>query len=169
MTKTIKFILAIHFIFLWIITSNAKPRFVILENELKEALLTAYVEIVEYTDTTIGYTYMTIDSIKTTKIHGSIIQDPLLEKHTTGYWPIIGEKVLIVVGKSGYISLFATMIDEYYRFWSPSNTGSTALFLFKDPAMKLPNASVMEALSEEYQSCWDGCLIPIIELEKYKN
>jgi hypothetical protein len=167
MTRDSKNILILLFFVLLTTGLNAKPRSVYLDKELKEALLTEYVEIVNYTDTTIIFKTIDSNKVLTAKIRGAVVQGQKFDKHTTGYWPVQGDKVLIVVGQNGYISLFAHKQDNNYRFWSPEFTGSTAMFYFKKPAIKLQDNKGLENNKGEYDTCWDGCLLPIDNLKTY--
>lgn len=167
MTQRIKYILTLIVLVLVTTVLNAKPRSVYLDKELKEASLTEYVEILNYTDTTIVFKTIDGNKILTAKTRGAIIQGQQFDKHTTGYWPPKGEKVLIVVGQSGFVSLFADKQKDSYRFWSPGFTGSTAMFYFKKPATKLPDNRGLDNSKGEYQTCWDGCLLPIDKLKTY--
>ena len=144
-----------------------KPRLVSLDKELKEAVLIEYVEVINYTDSTIVFNILDSNKVCTAKTRGAVVQGQLFDKHTTGNWPLIGEKVLIVVGQGGGVSLFANKQSEHYRFWSPAFTGSTAMFHFKKPAIKLPNGKGLSTDQGDYETCWDGCLLPIDQLASY--
>jgi hypothetical protein len=146
---------------------NAKPRSVYLDKELKEASLIEYVEILNYTDTTVVFKIIASNTTATAKALGATTFGQLFDKHTTGYWPSIGEKALIVVAQSGFVSLFADKQNDNYRFWSPGFTGSTAIFYFKKPAIKLPDNKGLDNSDGVYESCWDGCLLPVDKLETY--
>ena len=146
----------------------AKPRTIYLGRELKNASLIELGEIIGYTDSTIIFKLIVNDTIFNARTNGANkVQQT--KKYTTGYWPLIGEKVLVVVGQNGYISLFANKQGNNYRFWSPFYTGSTALFCFKSPATKLPDNTGLKENLKNYESCWDGCLLPCNLLQTYKE
>jgi hypothetical protein len=159
-----KYIMTLAVVITSITGFYAKPRSVYLDKELSSASMVEYVEITNYTDSTIEFVTLDSNQVMTAKSNGAVTQGELFDKHTTGYWPIKGDQVLIVVGPSGYVSLFATIQNDHYRFWSPGFTGSTALFHFKKPAMKLIENDGLQNINSEYQTCWDGCLLPVNEL-----
>ncbi len=169
----------------------AKPRTVYLDKELKEALYTDYVEIVGYTDSTISFKevanyegFYSFDwmldtnhiyrlfnpaGIFTARTNSENKFAAHFAKGVTGHWPAKGEEVLIVLAKSGYASLFAYKQGDEYRFWSPAETGSEALFCFTKPASKLEGG---EGLTDSvgvgsYETCWSGCLLPVNKLTTY--
>ena len=147
----------------------AKPRTVFLGKELHEATLIELVEIISYTDSTIAFRTIISDKIIIAKIKGLILKEQHVVKFRTGYWPSIGEEVLIVVGQNGYISLFADKQGENYRFWSPYYTGSVALFCFKSPATKLPDKTGLIENLRGCETCWDGCILRCDQLKTYKK
>lgn len=54
-----------------------------------------------------------------------------------GYWPAIGDTVLVVFNSEKNITLFAEIVDSteaFYRFWSPFHTSSwSTIFLINSP------------------------------------
>jgi hypothetical protein len=82
MTRDSKNILTLLFFVLLTTGLNAKPRSVYLDKELKEALLTEYVEIVNYTDTTIIFKTIDSNKVLTAKIRGAVVQGQKFDKHT---------------------------------------------------------------------------------------
>jgi hypothetical protein len=73
----------------------------------------------------------------------------------TARWPMVGEEVLVVVGKDGVVSLFAELKGDKWRFWSPEMTGSVASFECESPATDLPGQK-----PGLIKHSWDGCLMP---------
>lgn len=145
----------------------AIPLSVFLEEVLGEAIAIDYVEIVGYEDSTYTCTHLLTGNIKTYRApEKTMFPDTPWEKYTTNYWPVVGEKVLIVMTKRG-ISLFGVVQGGSIRFWSPYFTFSKALFFYKSPAMGLTPDCGVSGLSTEYETCWDGCLLPINKLFSY--
>jgi|SRR5688572_20536003 len=138
----------------------AKPRTIYLDKELKEASLIEYVEILGYADSTLTVQPVGGKNKITVKANGVSASFGIVEV-LTSYWPAKGEKVLVVIGANGFVSLFATKQGEQYRFWSPFNTGSLAIFYFKKPALKLPDQKGLSYDTGEYETCWDGCLLAV--------
>ncbi len=165
----IKLTLTLSALIISITTYCVKPRSVYLDKELSNALLVEYVEITNYTDSTIEFVTLDSNQVMTAKSNGAVAQGELFDSHTTGYWPKKGDQVLIVVGQSGYVSLFAAIQNDHYRFWSPGFTGSTALFYFKEPAVKLTDNEGIENSNSTYQTCWDGCLLPLDALNTFTD
>ena len=169
--------------------SMAKPRTVFLDKELKEAIYFDYVEVIDYTDTSLLFREVeghdgfyspawlrtqnfTLNArhqavVLSAKTHSGQGFNKGFDKFTTGYWPQKGEKVLIVINKENRVSLFARKIADKYRFWSPFVTGSIALFYYKAPALKLKDHHGLSDNSGDYRSCWDGCLLPVKKLLTY--
>jgi hypothetical protein len=147
----------------------AKPRTVFLDKELQEATLIEFVEIISYSDSAIIFRTIIGDRTITSKIGRGVIKAHQGDKFKTGYWPVIGEKVLVIVGQNDFISLFANKIGENYRFWSPYYTGSVALFCFKSPATKLPDQTGIKENLRGYETCWDGCILPSNKLNTFKK
>jgi hypothetical protein len=166
MTREIKYIVT-FIVLIMTMGLTAKPRSVFLDKELKEALITEYVEIMNYTDSTIIFKVIDNNKLLTAKIRRTPTQEQGSEKPSTGVWPLKGNKVLIVVGKNGFVSMFADKQNEFYRFWSPGYTGSTAIFYFKKPALKLGDNNGLNVVKGEYETCWDGCLLPVDKLKTY--
>ena len=157
--------ITISLIFLASIATWAKPRFVDLDKELSEATLIKNVEVTGYTETTVLFVDAATGEKFEVKTNGDVSSQLKYDKNSTGYWPNVGEKVLVVIDTDERVSLFAARVGAHYRFWSPDVTGSIALFQFKAPAVKLPNEKGVESNPEGYESCWDGCLYPVAELK----
>lgn len=147
------------------LSSPVKPRLVYLDEELSKSPLVIYARITEYKDGQIFFTPADSSQILHLECNENLLIQGY-EPYTTGYWPVPGDEVLIVAGKNGGVSLFAVKQGTDYRFWSPGFTGSVAMFHFLPPARKLPGAEGL-ASSGKYETCWDGCLLPISELEAY--
>ena len=77
----------------------------------------------------------------------------------TGFWPAAGDTVLMVLDSSSRVSLFARSSGEYYRFWSPFMTMSTAIFQYKPPFLPLPNKTSRYSSTTQSETCLDGCVI----------
>jgi hypothetical protein len=147
---------------------EAKPRFVMLALELEHAALIEYSLVMSYTDRTIQYMALDDGSIFSAGIFGPVRRTFSIDDELTGFWPLKGDTVLVVVDINGYASLFAKKQNGFYRFWSPYFTGSTASFKFLPPAIKLPECDERKTL-DGMDRCWDGCLLPVDSLETYKR
>ena len=185
----LKYLSLIFVIVLSSYNSNTKSRTVFLDKELKEAMYIDYVEIVNYSDSSIqfkeivgfkGYHSMkwfntqnferkteNPSAILSAKLLDGIDSDFGFKKHTTGYFPRKGEKVLIVITENNHVSLFAAAKNDQFRFWSPFFTESMALFYFKTPASKLKGENTISNKFGDYETCWDGCLLPKNKLLTY--
>ena len=140
-----------------------KSKLVQVESELKNATYIGYVVIQKYEDQKIWF-----NELKTTQLK-SVIVTPYADNSDTegfgysdgfmtGYWPAIGDTILIVSDSTNRISMFAKVMEGNYRFWSPFETGSIAFFTFKIPFKHLKNEKDDNPESD-YKSCSDGCLI----------
>ena len=168
MTRKQKYSIAFLLFIYLTIGLVAKPRLVYLDRELNESKLIKYVEILDYTDTSIIFKIIGSSKILAAK---NTFQGPIIgftvKKYKTAYWPSKGEKVLIVIDKNNYVSLFAIIIGSNYLFWSPRQTMSTALFYFKKPAFKNPDIKEQASRPEhhpEYDACWENCFFPMDKL-----
>ena len=151
------------------ISLYAKPRFVQLEKELKNAKFIGLV-IVDGYDNNSNILFHFIEDSDTIKIAFVNYKGPDGYKfhnpdtnHWTGDFPFKKDTVLIVIDTSNKVSLFARKLMTDYRFWSPYFTGSLALFEFSSPATKLATEKGLENFGK-LNSCWDGCLLPINQL-----
>jgi len=142
-----------------------RPRVVYLNKELENASVIAYCEVQK--DHLGNLIYQPLNGVRPKAIKG--VAGPTFtdgaSEPGTGYWPRVGEQVLVVLNKEGELSIFAHKVGDHYRFWSPSFTGSVALFHYQSPALPLPDCeSITEMDGSEWQNCWDGALYPIAEL-----
>jgi len=160
-----------------------KPRKIIIESELKYAKYIGVVEIQEYfldeNDTNFLGNGIGIDAIRFLKMK-SIENDSIFNASTikskamipkyqlidystrntfTGYWPNIGDTLLVIIDSLYRISLFGHGGEDVYRIWSPYLTGSIATFRIEDPALPLSgeDSDCYNMPSGKY--CWDGCLL----------
>ena len=164
-------------IFLLITTVGvfAESRAIYLDKEIRNSLLTEYVEITNYTDSTIVFKTIKNGKIGSAKAIKAVVKQGQNEnnKFGTEYWPSVGDKVLIVVSQDREVSLFATIQNKNYRFWSPIPTGSSAMFLFQKPATNLSGKKGKKVTlqnTENYQtSNEEGCLLPINKLDKKQH
>jgi hypothetical protein len=93
-----------------------------------------------------------------------------LEKEAdwSGHSPLLKDTVLIVLDSTNKISLFAKLVGNEYRFWSPQYTVSSALFTFKSPAKRLHEVALHNS-EDDLFSCWDGCLLDKEALSLYRK
>ena len=143
------------------IATAPKPRSVIVHKEIKNATVISWVEVLDYQRNELHYKPVEGVVVRPFKVKCPPHRISGSEAPGTGYWPAKGEQVLLILDEDGAISLFAAKQGEDYRLWSPSFTGSLALFQFKAPAKRLPDCEGVEALEGELLTCWDGCLYPI--------
>lgn len=168
-----------------------KPKIIYLDQELKEAMYFDFVQVQGYTDSTIIFQeidnhdgYFSKDWLGTQNFKMKAQNDATslsaliskrmnsslgFEKYTTGYFPEIKENILIVISKENRVTLFAKLEEDKYRFWSPSFTGSSALFCFKSPATKLEKGNSLTATIEGYETCFGGCLLPAENILVYSS
>jgi hypothetical protein len=186
--KNLKNVLFLLLILFMVCKGHAKPRTVYLDKELKGAMYFDYVEVLNYTDSTIIFKeidgfqsynsndWFDSDNFKLSARNDTVLyaaklkgglNDLDVKKYTTGYLPKKGEKILIVINKENQVSLFANLEDGTYRFWSPYYTGSSALFCFNEPATKLKEKNGLTEKLGDYETCWDGCLLSSNELLSY--
>lgn len=69
--------------------------------------------------------------------------DIIKRKINEGYWPAIGDTVLVVIDSTDRISIFAEITKQKeYKFWSPYHTTSwNTIFLSHTPFKPVPSAS----------------------------
>jgi hypothetical protein len=133
--KVVKKFILLSFLYINIDTS-AKARFVELSQELESAQYIDMVKVVSYTDSTIIMCSVKGNEIISAKIPGRPPAEYFFpdcnwwecKKHFTTTWPRPGQFVLVVIAENGWISLFAYGKGDYFRFWSPLETGSSAYF-----------------------------------------
>ncbi len=151
----------------------ARPRFLNLDYELANSKFVGLVVVnnydslgnikflsVEYKDTT-TFAYVAADATDR-----YLFSNPDL--FLTASLPSKGDTVLIVLDSLGRVSLFAKETGNYYRFWSPWITGSLVLFSFLPPAIPIDKKNeIKKSSSENYNECWDGCLLLKNDLRLY--
>jgi hypothetical protein len=86
----------------------------------------------------------------------------------SGHSPLMKDTVLIVLDSTNKISLFAKLVGNEYRFWSPQYTVSSVLFTFKAPAKRLHEVALHND-EDDLFSCWDGCLLDKEQLNLYRK
>jgi len=149
---------------------NAKPRFVKFEKELKKAIFVGLVIVEKYDENgTIHFRSLEFLDTINTAFSSFSNQNQYsfdINSYCTGSYPNPKDTVLIVIDSVNEVSLFAKYTKGNYRFWSPEETGSIALFQFSEPALKLPFEKSDEN-NEKIKTCWDGCLLPVVCLNNY--
>lgn len=149
-----------------LLTSFVKPRFVDMEEELQNADFVGEVLVRSY-----GEKYMYYSRLATPTVIDSTVSNHVIayanytDGDLTNTWPNANDVVLMVA--SEYVSLFAEVQKDDYRFWSPYFTGSVAMFSFKAPFRKLPTED--EDTWGDKKGCWDGCLLKKEELVKWRR
>ncbi|MFY7734357.1 MAG: hypothetical protein ACOVSR_12800 [Bacteroidia bacterium] len=106
--------------------------------------------------------------------------DTIKRKVNEGYWPAIGDTVLVVIDSTNRISIFAEITKQKeYKFWSPYHTTSwNTIFLSHAPFKPVPSASHSkenyDRLQESAKELWRVefassfyCLIDKIEFWTY--
>ena len=159
----LKFLLL--FLGLTLITdAYARPIVVSLQKELAKATYVGLVVIKGYKGRQILFTPVNNPKKKLSASSVIKMKKEYLGRKGSFYstsWPHVNDTVLIAIDSTNNVSLFAKKCDGNYRFWSPKPF--TSIFEYKSPAI---------CLSKEKQNgselrCWDGCLLPINELENY--
>jgi hypothetical protein len=146
---------------------SVKPRFIDIEKELNKAPIVTEAVINSYTDTTVAYTPLTDNfSPGALKFKKSYPMPKEANQLLTGCSPAVGDTVLIVSDTTGRVSLFAEIIKDDYRFWSPYFTGSVAYFEYKAPFTHLEGRKE-ETHNNGSISGWDGCLLKRSLIGKY--
>lgn len=146
---------------------SVKPRFINIERELKQAPIVTEVIISSYTDTTIVYRPLTNNfSAGALRFKQSYPMPKQANQLLTGCSPAVGDTVLIVSDTTGRVSLFAEIIKDDYRFWSPYFTGSVAYFEYKAPFTRLEGRKE-ETHTDGSITGWDGCLLKRSLIGKY--
>ncbi|UPT67574.1 MAG: hypothetical protein M0D57_02555 [Sphingobacteriales bacterium JAD_PAG50586_3] len=148
--------------------TSVKPRFIDIEKELNRAPIVAEVVIASYGDSTVNYTPLT-DSFSpgALRMRKTFAMPKEANQLLTGCSPNVGDTVLIVSDTTGRVTLFAEIIKDEYRFWSPYFTGSVAFFEYKAPFTHLegrkeethPNGTIsaLGRLPVKTQPYWAIC------------
>ena len=148
-----------------------KPRSVDFEKEMSTAKFIGTVIIDSYDDEG-NFQFQSTefkDTIKSAKINGKFDYWALDNAEDwAGHSPQLKDTVLIVLDSTSKISLFAKLVGNEYRFWSPQYTISSALFAFKSPAKRLNIVSLHNS-EDDLFSCWDGCLLDKEALNLYRK
>lgn len=146
---------------------SVKPRFIDIEKELEQAPIVTEVVITAYTDSTVAYTPVAaLFSPGTLRFKKSYPMPKEPNQLLTGCSPALGDTVLIVSDTTGRVSLFAEIIKDDYRFWSPYFTGSVAYFEYKAPFTHLEGRKE-ETHDDGSITGWDGCLLKRSLICKY--
>ena len=148
---------------------EAKPRPVHLIPELKEAKVVAPVRIVSYENEGLRCVLLEGPPRSLTFKYSS---DPTwnpsrfaksdLSLMGTGRWPAAGSEVLVAADKNDLVSLFAYRQGDQWRFWSPIETGSVALFECNPPSTPIKRDAFIYK-----NGSWDGCLFPAQALKQW--
>ncbi len=140
--------------------TNGEPRGVRLREELAEAQTIVRVRITGYRQGTVKWEpFEPKDAPKSARCSTDAQwtpqpSPPAADGVYTAHWPQIGDDVLVVVDKDGAISLFAQLMGDKWRFWSPIMTGSVASFDCVAPATPL------KGQERGSTGSWDGCYLP---------
>jgi hypothetical protein len=79
-----------------------------------------------------------------------------------GYWPRIGDEILLVINSGNTFELCARKVGNNYHFWDPQSTPYIqSSFLIKEKSEFKPLDSCRRAKVNQYgyYSCFEGCLI----------
>lgn len=141
------------------INRTVESRYVDIERELKRAPIVTEAVIASYGDSTVNYTPLT-DSFSpgALRMRKTFAMPKEANQLLTGCSPEVGDTVLIVSDTTGRVSLFAEIIKDEYRFWSPYFTGSVAFFEYKAPFTHLEGRKE-ETHPDGSITGWDGCLL----------
>lgn len=181
-----KKIIVTIFLFGIIAIAFTRPRFINLNKEIKSSNFVGLVEIMEYLvykdNTGESDNYKNIKSVKmriisndslilaNTKKSEYILSLLLFVDYSqkysyTGFWPNTGDTVLVVIDSLDIVSTFGVNEGEYYRIWSPYETGSSAIFDLSSDIHTLPGEGMCSLSASGTMRCWDGCLVR----KKYLN
>jgi hypothetical protein len=148
-----------------------KPRAVDFEKEMTTAKFIGTV-IIENYDEKGQFQFQSIefkDTLKSAIVNGKFDYWAFDKAADwSGHSPLVKDTVLIVLDAGNKISLFAKLVGNEYRFWSPQYTVSSALFTFKAPAKRL-NEVALHNDEDDLFSCWDGCLLDKEALSLYRK
>jgi len=150
-----------------LLTSFVKPRFVDIEEELSKATFVGEIVVRNY-----GKKYMYFSRLTTPKVVDSTACGGVIEyaNYNGGYltntWPVVRDTVIAVMD-SNSVSLFAQILKNDYRFWSPCFTGSIASFAFNAPFRKLDGEK--ENTWGDKKSTWDGVMLAKGELGRWRR
>jgi hypothetical protein len=88
-----------------------------------------------------------------------------------GYWPAIGDTVLVVFNSENYVSLFAHIIDTtitHYKFWSPYHTSSWNTIFFANTPFKPYIPTDTKSLNSIVSSKYGGRLQEMAKSRGYE-
>ena len=144
------------------ITGFSKSRPVFLNIELDSAIMIQYAKIIDYQKTTLTLQLINSNDTVTCNVYSNISE---IKDYTatglTGLLPPIGVTILVVIDIDNRLSLIAKQVDNNkLRFWSPIESGSTAMFYYNEPVEPIPNEKGIDLENSDYLTCWDGCLFP---------
>lgn len=152
---------------LLLINRTVESRYVDIERELKRAPIVTEVVITSYTDSTVLYNPTATNfSPGTLKFQKLYPMPKVANQLLTGCSPTVGDTVLIVSDTTGSVTLFAEIIKDEYRFWSPYFTGSVAYFKYHAPFTHLEGRKE-ETHPDGSITGWDGCLLKRSLIGKY--
>ena len=139
--------------------TQAAPRPVNLEEELRSARRVAVVRIEAYLPDSLQYRLVDKQVRFTTPYSSDPEWAPFprlvrgldsLDSMQTAIWPRAGSEVVIVVARGNWVSLFARRQGSEWRFWSPEYTLSAAQFAC---------GKVSRPLARGASSSQEGCLM----------
>lgn len=152
---------------LLVLTSVVKPRLVDVEEELQKATFVGEIVALRYSGTHMYYHKIsspkTIDS---TTCFGKVAYAGYDGGYLTATWPQPYDTVIAVMD-SNRVSLFAQILKNDYRFWSPNFTGSIAYFNYNAPFRKLDGEK--EDTYSDKKATWDGVMLEKGELGKWRR
>ncbi|PCJ67442.1 MAG: hypothetical protein COA58_03740 [Bacteroidetes bacterium] len=150
---------------------EAKNRHIDFDNELKEAEVIKLCHVISYSDTTMTVIHIKSGDTLTFNCKGKVSADAYRRRtleidpstnEMYGYWPKIGESVLILADSLHSIKLMALEMGSDYKFWDPNADLLGSWFHFS----KLARPTVYcrdnsPSPMNQKDNCFDGCLYPI--------
>jgi hypothetical protein len=161
------------------LNSYSGTRSVDIEKTLQDASSIETIIVCGYTDTTMLYCAiaskdtMSISCLRrkmTKTTRDNLIKAGKDSTSLDGYWPIAGEKIILIVNTFNTLELLARQVGENYRFWDPQSMPLLqTLFLIREKSnFKLINlCKGAEANNRGYYMCWDGCLVDKIYFDTH--
>lgn len=170
--NTIRYNALLSFLLLLSLNGIASTRSVNIEKTIQDAKSIETIVILGYTDSTMLYHSISNEDTlsincprrkisKTTRnilISAGKRDSSLL----AGYWPIIGEEIILVINTNNALELCARRVGVNYRFWDPQSTPKieTVFSIREKSNFKLLNSCKNPEVNYEgFHQCWDGCLI----------
>lgn len=153
------------------LAAKAQSPTIYLDSQLVHATYIGEVEIVRTDSGYIYYKALDRPSIvQKVKSKCMKVKPGQLGDNLSGTCPNAGDYVLLVINHD-HLSLCASKDGSTYRFWSPDAGMGMTIFMFRKPAAPLEHTRLQctPRKGSTYECCFDGCLLPVQELDKYRK